>query len=56
MNTHNFSEAFCPNCEEVRLLPLMQTNGRCSLCGDYARDCTCSEYCSVCDYELEITK
>jgi hypothetical protein len=53
MVTYNFSEGFCSDCEEVRILPLMLPNGRCGLCGDYARDCTCSTNCSVCGWELD---
>jgi hypothetical protein len=53
MTTYNFTEGFCSDCEEVRILPTMTDNGRCSGCGDYARDCTCSSNCGVCGWELD---
>jgi hypothetical protein len=32
----------CPYCEEwIEATPAMNEDGRCSNCGDYARDCPC---------------
>jgi hypothetical protein len=32
----------CPYCDEwIEATPVMNEDGRCSNCGDYARDCPC---------------
>lgn len=53
MTTYNFSEGFCPECDEVRTLPTMHGDGRCGNCGDYARDCVCCSECLECGTDLE---
>ena len=53
MVTYNFTEGYCADCEEVRILPTMTGAGLCGNCGDYARDCTCCLNCVVCGWELD---
>jgi hypothetical protein len=53
MVAYNFSEGFCPECDEVRILPEMHDNGRCGNCGDYARDCVCCSECLECGTDLQ---
>ena len=57
MYTYNFTEGYCPECDDARILPKMVTGGRrCDLCDDLAPICKCSSHCSICEHELEVTK
>lgn len=39
----------CRECGALMTGHVMQLDGRCSGCGDYARDCVCDQVCAVCE-------
>lgn len=45
-------QAFCPDCDWFKDLPVITAEGLCSFCQGSPRDCECSNICPDCEFDL----
>jgi hypothetical protein len=45
-------EKYCLECDEVRILLPIGTNGMCPYCAGSPRDCECLDICGECESDL----